>query len=66
MLQLQQYERRLKAMVAHNELSVPRERLQAVRDDKAGWILLFEASHWIAKSYPEQTRSAMAVGVGFM
>lgn len=34
MLQLQQYERLLKAMVAHNELSGPPERLQAIRDEK--------------------------------
>ncbi|PJE41924.1 MAG: hypothetical protein CUR33_11005 [Pseudomonas sp.] len=34
MLQLQQYERLLKAMVAHSELSGPPERLQAIRDEK--------------------------------
>lgn len=34
MLQLQQYERLLKAMVAHSELSGPPERLQAIRDKK--------------------------------
>jgi len=34
MLQLQQYERLLKAMVAHSELSGPPERLQAIHDEK--------------------------------
>ncbi|MBH3441886.1 OST-HTH/LOTUS domain-containing protein [Pseudomonas luteola] len=34
MLQLQQYERLLKAMVAHSELSGPPERLQAIREEK--------------------------------
>ncbi|OEO25922.1 hypothetical protein AX279_10895 [Pseudomonas sp. J237] len=34
MLQLQQYERLIKAMVAHSELSGPPERLQAIRDEK--------------------------------
>jgi hypothetical protein len=34
MLQLQLYERLLKAMVAHSELSGPPERLQAIRDAK--------------------------------
>ncbi|MBT8767312.1 MULTISPECIES: OST-HTH/LOTUS domain-containing protein [Metapseudomonas] len=34
MLQLQQYERLLKAMVAHSELSGPAERLQELRDEK--------------------------------
>lgn len=34
MLQLQQYERLLKAMVAHSELSGPPEQLQAIRDEK--------------------------------
>lgn len=34
MLQLQQYERLLKAMVAHSKLSGPPERLQAIRDEK--------------------------------
>lgn len=33
-LQLQQYERLLKAMVAHSELSGPPERLLAIRDEK--------------------------------
>lgn len=34
MLQLQQYERLLKAMVTHSEWSGPPERLQAIRDEK--------------------------------
>lgn len=34
MLQLQQYERLLKTMVAHSELSGPPERLQAICDEK--------------------------------
>lgn len=34
MLQLHQYERLLKAMVAHSEVSGPPERLQAFRDEK--------------------------------
>lgn len=34
MLQLQQYERLLKAMVAHSELSGPPERLESIRDAK--------------------------------
>ncbi|WP_342246953.1 OST-HTH/LOTUS domain-containing protein [Pseudomonas sp. OTU5201] len=34
MLQLQQYERLLKAMVAHSELSGPPERLLEIRDEK--------------------------------
>lgn len=34
MLQLQQYERLLKAMVAHSELSGPPEQLQTFRDEK--------------------------------
>lgn len=34
MLQLHQYDRRLKAMVAHSEVSGPPERLQAIRDEK--------------------------------
>lgn len=34
MLQLQQYERLLKAMVAYSELSGPPERLQAIREEK--------------------------------
>lgn len=34
MLQLQQYERLLKVMVAHSELSGPPERLQAIREEK--------------------------------
>lgn len=34
MLQLQQYELLLKAMVAHSELSGPPERLEAIRDAK--------------------------------
>lgn len=38
MLQLQQYERLLKAMVAHSELSGPLERLQAIRDEKIACV----------------------------
>ena len=34
MLQLQQYERLIKTMVAHSELSGPPERLQTIRDEK--------------------------------
>ncbi|WP_315808455.1 OST-HTH/LOTUS domain-containing protein [Pseudomonas sp. C9-3] len=37
MLQLQQYERLLKAMVAHSELSGPPEQLQAIRDEKVAF-----------------------------
>lgn len=38
MLQLQQYERLLKAMVAHSELSGPAERLQELRDEKVACV----------------------------
>ena len=38
MLQLQQYERLLKAMVAHSELRGPPERLQAIRDEKIACV----------------------------
>ncbi|MFJ5296859.1 OST-HTH/LOTUS domain-containing protein [Pseudomonas sp. NPDC088368] len=37
MLQLQQYERLLKAMVAHSELSGPPEQLQTIRDEKVAF-----------------------------
>ncbi|KPX94165.1 hypothetical protein VT47_24765 [Pseudomonas syringae pv. syringae] len=39
MLQLQQYERLLKAMVAHSELSGPPERLQAICEEKVACAL---------------------------
>ena len=35
MLQLQRYERLLKAMVAHSDLRGPPERLQAIRDRRS-------------------------------
>lgn len=38
MLQLQQYERLLKVMVAHSELSGPAERLQELRDEKVACV----------------------------